>query len=344
MCGCCSIVPRDVLLRLSQDRRLSDEVRDDLLRTAAMDAEVRKLREQNRKLTRVAQSTNAGLTAVLPGPTSVLVFNCSGTETLPGNPVAKPGNSADATISTAYAETKELVNFYETVFGRSSIDDAGLSLVSSVHFGIEHNNAYWNGSQMIYGDGDGRIFSGFVNAPDVIGHENTHGVIQYSLQLVYRNEPGGLNESLADVFGSMFRQWRKQQSVVDADWLIGREIVGAEAKSRGLTCLRDMANPGAAHCLAPQPKHYSDYVPGMDPHYSSGIPNHAFHRAAMAIGGFSWETVGQIWYKAMTGYGASPNLKMRAFADRTRKVAAELFPDTAGVATAVDDAWVQVGL
>jgi Zn-dependent metalloprotease len=82
----------------------------------------------------------------------------------------------------------------------------------------------------------------------------------------------------------------------------------------------------------------------MDPHESSGIPNLAFYNAAAAIGGKSWEKAGRIWYQALTGFAPSPNMKMQVFADRTRKLAASLFPTEAAVKTAVDKAWTKVGL
>ena len=148
---------------------------------------------------------------------------------------------------------------------------------------------------------------------------------------------------MSDVFGSMFRQWRANQTVSQADWLIGKEIMGPKVKAQGITCLRDMADPGNKHCLAAQPFHFSKYTPGMDPHYSSGIPNFAFYKAAMAIGGKSWEKTGKIWYAAVTG-GKSPNMKMSAFAKRTRDAAKSLYPGQAPIFKAVDDAWKAVGL
>src|SRR5699024_10210420 len=112
----------------------------------------------------------------------------------------------------------------------------------------------------------------------------------------------GLNESISDVFGAMFRQWRAGLDVTSASWLIGSDIMGPGATARGFTCLRDMSNPAAEHCLAPQPTHFSAYHDGMDPHESSGIPNFAFYKAAMAIGGNSWDRAGRIWYQALTGF------------------------------------------
>ncbi len=219
-----------------------------------------------------------------------------------------------------------------------------MTLQSSVHYGIDYNNAFWNGGQMTYGDGDGNIFVDFTLGNDVICHELTHGVTQFSSRLDYVNEAGGLNESMSDVFGSMFRQWRLNQTVNQADWLIGKDIMGPGAKARGFTCLRDLAKPNARHCLAPQPTHYSQYQTGMDPHYSSGIPNFAFYKAAMAIGGNSWGAAGNIWYQALTQFKPSPKMKMKAFATRTRSLAQKLYPGNPAILAAVDSAWIQVGL
>src|SRR5260370_29516264 len=101
---------------------------------------------------------------------------------------------------------------------------------------------------MIYGDGDGSIFVDFTNGNDVIAHELTHGVTQHSLQLNYANEAGGLNESMSDCFGSMFRQWEAKQNVNQADCLIGKDIMGPMALQKGFTCLRDMSNPAGKYC------------------------------------------------------------------------------------------------
>ena len=152
--------------------------------------------------------------------------------------------------------TTDVAKFYKAAFGRNSIDNAGMTLLSNIHYNRLYNNAFWDGSQMTYGDGDGQIFIDFTQSNDVVAHELTHGVTQFTLGLNYTNEAGGLNESMSDVFGSMFRQWEADQEVSAADWLIGGGIMGPDAKARGFTCLRDMAKPGGAHCLAPQPFHY----------------------------------------------------------------------------------------
>jgi Zn-dependent metalloprotease len=140
------------------------------------------------------------------------------------------------------------------------------------------------------------------------------------------------------------RQWRKDQTGQQADWLIGADIIGPKAAAKGYTCLRDMADPGANHCLSRQPSHYRDYVPGGDPHTNSGIPNHAFYLAASAIGGRSWEKAGKVWYAALTSPKASKNMKMKVFANLTRAAAKSLFETDSAVYSAVDGAWTDVGL
>ncbi len=339
----CSIVPRDVLKRFSEDIKLTEKERKCFSDTALIDGELRKLRAQAGKLTNIINTLSLA-PVVIAGTPAITVANCNHSQTLPGTPISTPGSSTDLTIKRAYDETKAVAQFYKNVFGRNSIDNAGMTLGSSVHYGTNYNNAFWNGMRMAYGDGDGNIFIDFTQSTDVICHELTHGVTQHTLQLAYSNEAGGLNESLSDVFGSMFRQWRLDQMVNQADWLIGHDIMGPGATARHFTCLRDMANPGAVHCLAPQPSHFSEYKPGMDPHYSSGIANFAFYKIAMAIGGKSWEKAGQIWYKAMVDFKPSPNMKMKSFANRTRKLTASMYPANAALRTAVDAGWLAVGL
>jgi Zn-dependent metalloprotease len=282
--------------------------------------------------------------AAAASPPAVTAFDCQHGTTLPGSPVSNPGSSPDGSVKRAFVEATDVAAFYRQVFGRNSVDNSGMTLVSSVHYSVNYNNAFWNGSQMVYGDGDGNIFIDFTQSNDVIGHELTHGVTQYSAGLSYTNQAGGLNESISDVFGSMFRQWQAGQDVTTADWLIGSGIMGPAAKARGFTCLRDMANPAASHCLSPQPTRFSQYHNGMDPHESSGIPNLAFCNAAKGIGGKSWEKTGKIWYQALTGFPPSPNLKMGMFANRTRKLAGSLFAGSPAIKAAVDQAWRSVGL
>jgi len=341
-CTCC-IVPKDVLDRLSHDKTLTQEQRKAMVDTARVSDALRNVRVQAGLLTNVSQSIGAHLAALAAAP-KVTVYDCKQTQTLPGTPVPKPKTSTDATCKRAFNETTKVARFYKQVFKRNSIDNAGMTMMSSVHYGVKFNNAMWNGMQMVYGDGDSKIFVDFTNGNDVIGHELTHGVTQHSLQLGYSDDAGGLNESVSDCFGSMFRQWEASQTVGAADWLIGKDIMGSVAKAKGYTCLRNMANPADKKALAPQPTKYSQITPGMDPHYSSGPPNLAFCVACQAAGGKSWDTVGQVWYAVLTGSGPHPTMKMKDFANRTRQVAGQIFSTKPAVGVAIDKGWKSVGL
>lgn len=342
----CSIIPQHVLERFAKDKKLTAGQRQYFVDAVKLESDWRKARTSTAKLTNLYRSLlPTGLSAVATAaPPAVLMFDCKNGNTLPGSPIATPGTSTDASAKRAFKETKTIVDFYQRIFGRNSLDNAGMSLLSSIHFSVNYNNAGWTGSQMVYGDGDGNIFIDFTKSNDVIAHELTHGVTQFTSGFAYKNQAGGLNESMSDVFGSMYRQWRANQTVNTADWLIGKDIIGPGATARGFTCLRDMSNPAASHCLAPQPTKFSQYQTGMDPHDSSGIPNFAFYKAAMAVGGKSWEKTGQIWYQALARFTASPSINMKVFANRTRALAGTMFPADPAIKVAVDKAWKAVGL
>jgi Zn-dependent metalloprotease len=345
-CGCpCFIIPPKVLKKFSRDTKLPAKTRKAFADAARFESEWRKARTVRSIVTLSAQKIlPSGLTNATFSPPATPVFDCQHHNTLPGVAVPDPASSADPTLKRAFTETAAVAQFYQSVFGRNSIDNNGMAMISSIHYSVNYNNAFWNGNQMTYGDGDGTIFIDFTKGNDVIGHELTHGVTQYSLALAYENQAGGLNESISDVFGSMFRQWEANQNVNQADWLIGKDIMGPGAIARGYTCLRDLSNPAAKHCLSPQPVKFSQYRDGMDPHESSGIPNLAFYKAAMAIGGNSWTIAGKIWYEAVTGSGPTPNMTMKQFANRTRTLADSLFKSKPEAKTAVDNAWKAVGL
>ncbi|MFT3906203.1 MAG: M4 family metallopeptidase [Steroidobacteraceae bacterium] len=340
-CGC-FIVPRSVLERFAQDRSLRPTTRQAFARTRDLDPIWRQLRCAH---TEAAQARLLLIPcAELATTPLVTVYTCDHSTSLPGAPIAKPGSSSDDTAQRAFRQTTAVARFYKNCFDRNSVDDAGMTLMSSIHYGQKYNNAFWNGSQMTYGDGDGQIFVDFTRSNDVIGHELTHGVTQYTAGLGYEDQPGALNESISDVFGSMFRQWQAKQSVKSADWLIGSGIMGPAAKSKGYRCLRSMAEPGAAICLSPQPARMKDYEQGGDPHTNSGIPNRAFYLVAMGIGGRSWEKAGKIWYAALTSPKATQDMNFKAFAKLTKSAATRLFPGDSKVAQAVKAGWKGVGI
>jgi Zn-dependent metalloprotease len=341
-CGC-FIVPQSVLDRFSKDTSLSTATRAAFRSTAQMEVNWRTLRMAHMVASQVHLAGGQSGVALAPAP-AITVSDCNGSTSLPGTPVPNPEKSSDPTAKRCFNETTGVAKFYKACFGRNSVDDLGMTLASSIHYGSKYNNAFWNGSQMTYGDGDGQIFVDFTRSNDVIGHELTHGVTQYTAGLVYSGEAGGLNESISDCFGSMFRQWESGQPAAKADWLIGAGILGPAAKKKGFTCLRDLSTPAAAHCLSKQPSNYSDYVPGSDPHISSGIPNHAFYLVATGIGGKSWEKAGKIWYAALTDPKATSTMKFKAFSNLTKSAAKALFPKDPSVYAAVAAGWKAVGV
>ncbi len=225
---------------------------------------------------------------------------------LPGTLVRGEGDPAtgDDEVDRAYDGAGAVFDLYSKEFGRDSIDGFGMSILQTVHHRRDYNNAFWNGVQMAYGDGDGNIFQTFTEL-SVIAHEISHGVVQHSGGLIYQGQSGALNESYADVFGAITQQRDASQSVYEADWLVGKGILGPTING---VALRSMKAPGTAYSDAqlgqdPQPYHMDFYVNTTSDnggvHINSGIPNHAFFLYCMYIGGNSWEIPGQIWYRAL---------------------------------------------
>ena len=255
----------------------------------------------------------------------------------------------DVAVNQAYDGSSATYEFYRDVFQRNSLDGAGLELISSVHYGVAFDNAFWDGAQMVYGDGSGRIFQvgALTRSLDVIAHELTHGITELTAGLIYSKQSGALNESFSDVFGSLVKQYSLKQSAADADWLIGEGILVP-----GLgTALRSMMNPGTAYSGDRQPGHMDDYVDlpdNNDPrndnggvHINSGIPNRAFALAATAMGGNSWEKAGKIWYHVLTTR-LRANSQFDEVAHATVDAAGSLFSSTEQ--DAVHAAWKKVGV
>jgi Zn-dependent metalloprotease len=279
------------------------------------------------------------------------IYDAKHTENLPGTVVRREGGQAKGgiTVSEAYDYSGSTYNFYKDIFDRNSIDTRGMKLDSSVHYGEDYNNAFWNGTQMVYGDGDGEIFQRFTKSIDVIGHELTHGVTQYEAALEYEAQPGALNESFSDVFGSLVKQYALKQKADKADWLIGAGLFTNKIKG---VALRSMKEPGTAYNdptigKDPQPGHMKDYVNTSSDsggvHINSGIPNRAFYLSAIELGGYAWEKAGRIWYIALTER-LREGSDFQAAAKSTVQVAATLYGKDSKEVKAVQKAWDSVGI
>jgi Zn-dependent metalloprotease len=279
------------------------------------------------------------------------IFDAKNSENLPGTLIRREGAKAKGgkTVTEAYDYSGSTYNFFRNVFDRNSIDTRGMKLDSTVHYGEDYNNAFWNGTQMVYGDGDGDIFQRFTKSIDVIGHELTHGVTQYEAALEYEGQAGALNESFSDVFGSLVKQYFLKQKAEKADWLIGSGLFTRKIKG---VALRSMKEPGTAYNdptigKDPQPGHMEDYVNTTSDnggvHINSGIPNRAFYLTATELGGYAWEKAGKIWYIALTEKLRERSNFQQA-ANNTYEVASTLFGKGSREQSVVENAWRKVGI
>jgi Zn-dependent metalloprotease len=258
--------------------------------------------------------------------------------------------SSDDSVKRAFAGLGATRDFYREVLGRDSIDEHGMRLDGYVHYGRAYNNAFWDGHEMVFGDGDGVLFTDFTKSLDVIGHELTHGVTEAAAGLEYHDQSGALNESISDVFGSLIKQWTLKQTVDQADWLIGAEVFTPDIKA---DALRSMKAPGTAYDNPdlgkdPQPDSMDKYqqLPNTDEgdnggvHINSGIPNKAFYVTARETGGFAWEAPGHIWYEALRA--SSPTTNFQQFADTTYLKAGQLYGTGSAQQKAVFQGWAEV--
>jgi Zn-dependent metalloprotease len=341
------ILPPYILHEIAQNG--TPQQRADALQTLSTDHTFRAIRADAR-VGAGARTRPSVLSA--EGEKRRTIYDAHHTQNLPGDVVRAEGASptGDAAVDEAYDGLGATFDFYWDAYQRNSIDDEGLPLDGTVHFGQDYDNAFWNGERMVFGDGDGKLFNRFTISLDVIGHELTHGVTQDEAQLVYYLQPGALNESVSDVFGSLVKQYRLHQTADQADWLIG---AGLLAQGVNGVALRSMKAPGTAYDdpvlgKDPQPAHMRDYMHTFQDnggvHINSGIPNHAFYLAATNIGGFAWEKAGRIWYETLRDSSLRPSTGFRRFARLTVDKAGELFGKNSAEQQAVGEAWQEVGI
>ena len=281
-----------------------------------------------------------------------MVHTANYTESLPGEVVRSDGDPpvGDLAVDEAFDSSRQVWDMFDSQFGRRSIDGRGGTVSITVHYGRDYDNAFWDGTQLVFGDGDGQIFDRFTKPMDVMAHEFTHGVTQFTVGLAYQDQPGALNESISDVFASMAKQRMLGQTAAEADWLIaaGLFMPGINANA-----LRSMREPGTAYDDPQigrdlQVGSMADYVvtdtDSGGVHINSGIPNRAFALAALDIGGFSWEKAGQVWYDTLVNGQLSARAGFESFAQATVTSARRLFVNDPSVAEKVQAAWVEVGL
>jgi Zn-dependent metalloprotease len=280
------------------------------------------------------------------------ISDAEGADRLPGRLVRREGQppSGDPAVDEAYNGLGDTFEMFARVFARDSIDDAGMPLEATVHYGDRYDNAFWDGERMVFGDGDGEVFRGFTQSISVIGHELAHGVTERTARLRYQGQSGALNEHVSDVFGALVEQYSMGQDAESATWLIGEGVFTDAVEGRAI---RSMIEPGTAYDddilgKDPQPDHFDRYIDTDEDnggvHLNSGIPNRAFALAATELGGFAWEHAGRVWYDVLTSGRLSPDTDFQTFANETLRAANERYGRASRESRAIAGGWSAVGI
>lgn len=286
----------------------------------------------------------------LSGSNKVLIrniYDAENTNKLPGILVRSEGQdiSGDPVVDRVYENIGIVNDFLSAVFNYDLTKDVGNEVIATVHYNDKFNNGFWNGNQIVLGDGDGTIFKD-LSSLDIVAGELTNSLL--SSKLLYRGEPGALHQHLRDILSTMIVQWHRKQKVEEASWLIGNEVLAKKIKGEAL---RSLKMPGEAYDdpllgKDPQPNHMNNYViTGSDNegvHINSGIPNHAFYLAATSLGGYSWGNVGKIWFTSIDHL--HHNMTFKEFANLTLDIAKKTYGQGSREAEAVNNAWLQVGI
>ncbi|HLF02338.1 MAG TPA: M4 family metallopeptidase, partial [Anaerolineales bacterium] len=276
------------------------------------------------------------------------VYDLQGKDSFPGKLLATEGTvPRDIDGATAYKNAGTVYNYFLKNFQRDSFDDNGANLYLLIH-SPELGNSFWNGEAMIFGDADGYIASkNDALVLDIMAHELTHAVTQYTAGLEYENQSGALNESFSDVFAVM---------VDRDDWHLFEENTVCSTFPKGHCWMRDMQDPslgGDYDADDPragfgQPMHMNEYanLPNAREgdwggvHINSGIPNHVLY---LAVTGSSREATEQIWYRALSTY-LTPRSDFSDFATAIQKSTVDLYGQNSREVTAVTNALKQVGI
>ncbi|MGZ0146292.1 M4 family metallopeptidase [Kribbella sp. WER1] len=264
------------------------------------------------------------------------------------------GTNSDRTSAAvdAHYGAAMTYDYYKNVQGRNGIFGDGKGVPSRVHYGSNYVNAFWDGKQMTYGDGD-NVAAGPLVSLDVAGHEMSHGVTEHTANLTYSGESGGLNEATSDILGTMVEFYANNPSD-PGDYYIGEKIM----KDR--PALRFMDKPSKD---GTSPDCYSSSVGNLDVHYSSAIANHFAYLLAEGSGaktigglphnsptcdgstltGIGHDKLGKIWFRALTTYMTSGTTYAQA-RTATLNAATDLYGANSAEKAAVAAAWTAVSV
>lgn len=229
-------------------------------------------------------------------------------------------------------------DYYFDNWGRKGIFNDGKGTLSKVHYGINYSNAFWDGSTMTYGDGDGVEFTPLVSL-DVAGHEMTHGVTQSVAGLVYSGQSGGLNEAMSDIFGTMVEFYAFYHGTATTpDYLIGEDIYTPAISGDALRYMNDPTRDGVSI------DNFQNYKDGINVHYSSGIANKAFYLLSEDVNiGIGNEKAANIFFRALDVYMV-PSETFSQARTHTIQAAKDLYGITSPEVTSVGQAWTAVGV
>jgi hypothetical protein len=282
-----------------------------------------------------------------------VVYDANGGRNLTRLRVARQEGGApigDPSVDETYETMGTTHAFFWEAYSRDFQSYSGRPIKAAVHYGQQYDNIFWDGSQIVVGDGDGQLFNRFSIAPDVVAHELCHALVEKEAGLQFANQAGALNESICDVFGVLVKQYTLHQQVDQADWLLGKGLFLENIKAQAL---RSLAAPGTAYddpVLGKdrQVSHMDHYVHTIEDnggvHINAGIPAHAFYRVAMALGGFAWDRAGRIWYEALGDKRLRPASGFSVFAGTTVTTAQRLYGEQSPEAEAVWEGWKEVGV
>ncbi|WP_214748788.1 MULTISPECIES: M4 family metallopeptidase [unclassified Exiguobacterium] len=277
----------------------------------------------------------------------VYTYDAKNRTSLPGTLWADADNVFNATYDraavSAHVNAAKTYDFYKNTYGRNSYDNAGARLNSTVHYSTNYNNAFWDGTKMVYGDGDGTTFVALSGALDVVAHELTHAVTEYTAGLVYQNESGAINEAVSDIMGTV----AEYTVGSNFDWLVGEDIYTPGVSG---DALRSMSNPAAYG----DPDHYSKRYTGTQDnggvHINSGIINKAAYLLGnggtfynVSVTGIGVPKLGAIYYRALNTY-LTPNSNFSSLRAAVVQSAKDLYGSTSAEATAAAKSFDAVGV
>ncbi|MDQ1741146.1 MAG: hypothetical protein QOE53_2798 [Pseudonocardiales bacterium] len=312
----CAFVPPHILDNLARNHARTSAEPSSAQRSAVVSNQIRRYRRNvataligpAEEMGDAAEGLWAALQMPQPATAGRLIYDDQNQWSSDVQPVrgeadpAVPGENVNA----AYDSLGLVRQYYHEKFGRNSIDNAGLNLIANVNYGVDYNNAFWDGVRMVFGNGDDVVFRDLTGDLDVAAHELTHGVTQYTAGLNYTNDQtGALNESFSDMLGTAIDAWANNRDADSHNWLIGEDIMADDLYGEAL---RNMAEPGTAYDdpvlgRDPQPRDMSGYF-DADPHLMSGIPNRWFYLICREIGieagaRIMYQTLQNLWPTAV---------------------------------------------